>query len=84
MTRIYGVYMNDQMKITAAVSGVLHYLRTEQEALAMSSTLATGRQPSLSADRGPSPAFKPWGISGRQEQMQVRNLMQMRTFKSVR
>ena len=76
--------MTDKKKITAAVSGVLHYLRTEQEALAMSSTLATGWQPSLSAENGPPLSFKPWGISGRQEQMQVRNLMQMRTFKSVR
>ena len=76
--------MNNKKKITAAVSGVLHYLRTEQEALAMSSALATGRQPSLSAENGPPLSFKPWGISGRQEQMQVRNLMQMRASKSVR
>ena len=76
--------MNDKKKITAAISGVLHYLRTEQEALAMSSTLPTGRQPSLSAEHGPPLLFKPWGVSGRQAQMQVRNLMQMRTFKSVR
>jgi len=26
-------------------------------------------------------AFKPWGISGRQTQMQLRNLMQLRTFQ---
>jgi hypothetical protein len=79
-----GVHMNDNKKITAAVSGVLHYLRTEQEALAMSSTLPLGRQPSPSAVHVPPLQFKPWGMSGRQAQMQVRNLMQMRTFKSVR
>ena len=76
--------MNDKKKITAAVSGVLHFLRTEQEALAMSSTLPTTRQPSPSAVYGPLLPFKPWGISGRQAQMQVRNLMQMRTFQSSR
>jgi hypothetical protein len=73
--------MNDKKKITAAVSGVLHYLRTEQEALAMSSPLPLGRQPSPSAVHGPPLQFKPWGMSGRQAQMQVCNLMQMRTFK---
>jgi hypothetical protein len=28
----------------------------------------------------PTPALKPWGVSGRQAQMQMRNLMQLRTF----
>jgi hypothetical protein len=28
--------------------------------------------------------IKPWGMSGRQEQMQMRNLMQMRTFQRNR
>ena len=34
----------------------------------------------------PAPAmdFKPWGMSGRQAQMQMRNLMQMRTFRKLK
>ena len=28
-----------------------------------------------------APPLKVWGISGRQAQMQIRNMMQMKTFK---
>jgi hypothetical protein len=34
--------------------------------------------PSVSA---PATAFSPWSMNGRQTQMQLRNLMQMRTFR---
>jgi hypothetical protein len=76
--------MNEKKKIAAAVSGVLHYLRTEQEALALSSMAATDRQPSPAPVQAPPVPIRAWGLSGRREQMQVRNLMQLRTFKTLR
>ena len=73
--------MNEKRK-AAAISAVLHHIRTEQEAAAMTAAQPFGKPqmaPSTSA-----PAFKPWGMSGRQEQMQIRNLMQLRTFRILR
>ncbi len=31
----------------------------------------------------PAMDLKPWGMSGRQAQMQMRNLMQLRTFRKL-
>ena len=73
--------MNDKRK-AAAISAVLHYIRTEQEAAALAAAQPYGAPqmaPSVSA-----PASKPWGMSGRQQQMQIRNLMQLRTFRILR
>ena len=75
--------MNEKAK-AAAISAVLHYIRTEQEASAMmaSQPSVAPRMPlSVSA---PAATLKPWGMSGRQEQMHIRNLMQMRTFRILR
>ena len=74
--------MNDKRK-AAAMSAVLHFIRTEQEAAAMMAAQPAGAtQIPLST---PAPVgAKPWGLSGRQAQMQMRNLMQMRTFRKLR
>ena len=74
--------MNEKRK-AAAISAVLHYIRTEQEAAAMMAAQASGapRKPlSISA---PAMDFKLWGMSGRQAQMQMGNLMQLRTFRKL-
>ena len=67
-----------QKKIAAAISGVLAYIKTEEEILCAQQmgTPAAGlpTQP-------PATPLKLWGISGRQEQMHLRGLMQLRTFK---
>ena len=73
--------MNDNKKATAVMSAELHSIRTAQEAIAMSSTLPSIEQRVPLSVSAPVLAFKPWGMSGRQAQMQMRNLMQMRTFK---
>ena len=70
--------MKDNKKVTAAIAAVTHYMRMEEEAVLMQQTAMGGmpQVPSVSA-----PAFSPWSMNGRQTQMQMRNLMQMRTFR---
>jgi len=70
---------SNQKKLAAAVSGVLAYIKTEEEALyAQQMGAATGQPASP-----PAVPVKLWGLSGRQEQMHLRNLMQMRAFKGT-
>jgi hypothetical protein len=72
--------MKDNKKVTAAIASVAHYMRMEEEAILMQQAAMGGipQTPSVSA---PATAFSPWGMNGRQTQMQMRNLMQMRTFR---
>ena len=71
--------MENQKKISAAIAAVMHYIQ-EEEAMLMQQAAMSGmpQAPSVSA---PTMAFSPWSMNGRQMQMQMRNLMQMRTFK---
>jgi hypothetical protein len=75
--------MNDKKK-AAAMSAVLHYIRTEQEAAAVMAAQPSDASRMPFSASGPVMAFKPWGMSGRQAQMQMRNLMQLRTFRKLR
>ncbi len=75
--------MNEKRK-AAAISAVLHYIGTEQEAAAMMAAQATGAPRMPLAASAPAMDLKPWGMSGRQAQMQMRNLMQMRTFRKLK
>jgi len=69
--------MNDKKKITAAVSAVMAYIKREEEAAAMQLSMMTAPESKM-----PPPApVRLWSITGRQTQMQMRNLMQMRAFK---
>ncbi|MGD9172686.1 MAG: hypothetical protein PVF29_00905 [Desulfobacterales bacterium] len=74
--------MGNDSKSAAAIAAVLHYIKTEQEAIGMQSAMAVAPQMQVTA-RQPAPVIKPWGVSGRQAQMQMRNLMQMRTFRKL-
>jgi hypothetical protein len=69
----------DKRKITAAVAGVMAYIRTEEEAICAAKMAAA-----LPAAEPAAPPVKLWGISGRQSQMQLRNLMQMKAFHGIR
>ena len=71
--------MKNQKKISAAIAAVMHYIQ-EEEAILMQQAAMGGmlEAPSVSA---PATAFSPWAMNGRQTQMQMRNLMQMRTFR---
>ncbi len=71
--------MENNKKEAAAIAGVMNYITTEEEAICIQSMAAPGVKPA------PVPSavapVRLWGASGRQAQMQMRNLMQMRTFK---
>jgi hypothetical protein len=69
--------MDNQKKISAAIAAVMHYIQ-EEEAILMQQAAMGGMPQAPSA---PAPAFSPWSLHGRQTQMQMRNLMQMRTFQ---
>jgi len=71
--------MENKKKVAAAAAAVLNYLMTEEEAICIQSMAAPSGLPA-----GVSRAGVPvnlWGMSGRQTQMQMRNLIQMRTFR---
>ena len=67
-------------KITAAAAAVLQYIKSEEEAVAMQFAPYTAEPQMPGAFQPYAPQMKPWGLSGRQTQMQMRNLMQLRTF----
>jgi hypothetical protein len=62
-------------KLVAALAAVGAFLQAEAEA---------ALQPEAPAAREPA-AFAPrlWALNGRQTQMQMRNLMQLRTFSRI-
>ena len=73
--------MKDNKKVTAAIAAVTHYMRMEEEAALMQQT-AMGSMPQVpSSVSAPATSVSPWSMNGRQTQMQLRNLMQMRTFR---
>ncbi len=65
-------------QMAAAVAAVFQFIRSQEEAM-----LAAGAMMPAAATPPPPPA-RPWGISGRQQQMDLRNLMQMRAFAGAR
>jgi len=71
--------MTDDKKMAAAIAAVMNYIQ-EEEALGMQAAMAGVPQPPAVAAASAADLIKPWGMSGRQAQMQMRTLMQMRTF----
>jgi hypothetical protein len=69
--------MENRKKMIAAISAVMGYLQEEEAALSMQLAAAEMVPPRISSTLAP-PSL--WGVSGRQSQMQLRNLMQLRTF----
>jgi hypothetical protein len=72
--------MKDNKKVTAAIAAVTQYIRMEEEAVLMQQA-AMGGMPQAPSVSAPATAISPWSMNGRQTQMQMRNLMQMRTFR---
>jgi hypothetical protein len=73
--------MKNKKKI-AAVSAVMAYMKEEEEvagAMIMKAR-AGSREPRGSAGQ----QMSMWALSGRQEQMQLRGMMQLKTFHGVR
>ena len=73
--------MEDTKKIAAAISAVMNYIQTEEEALCIQSMAAPAVEPVMEARADVWAPVKLWSASGRQAQMQMRNMMQMGTFK---
>ena len=63
-----------QKKIAAAMAAVMQYLQNGGSMAALQRSLLRPQKPRPPA--GP----KLWGLNGRQTQMQLRNLMQLRAF----
>jgi len=78
-----GGQMGNTTKTTAAIAAVLQYIRTQEEAIAMQSAMQASQAQMPQIVQPLAPAAKPWGASGRQAQMQIRNLMQLRTFRKL-
>ena len=74
--------MTDDKKVTAAIAAVMSYIQDE-EALSMQAAMYGMPQAAVPAAMAAN-IIKPWGLSGRQAQMQMRHLMQMRTFQRNR
>ncbi len=71
--------MDSGKKQAAAIAAVIKYLEAEEEMMAMQTmaAFAAGASPAAHA----APSLKAWCASGRQAQMQMRCMMQMKTFK---
>lgn len=64
-------------KMAAAISAVTAYIKSGEELAAMQAAPAAAAAP---APEKPAAMPSLWGISGRQELMQMRNMMQMKAF----
>lgn len=73
-----------QKKMTAAIAGVMAYIQTEEEAALLAAAQTAAPAAPQAAAPGPMVPFKPWGMSGRQQMMEMRNLMQWKAFHGVR
>jgi hypothetical protein len=71
--------MSDRKKKIAAIAAVANYIKSEQEAFAFSMSQFSGTAPVTEIKETPL-ALNLWGISGRQQQMQMRSMMQMKAF----
>ncbi|MBF0226685.1 MAG: hypothetical protein HQK76_14625 [Desulfobacterales bacterium] len=68
-----------EKKIVAAISGVLHYIKAEQE-IACMQAMTLPQMPQTVEKEIPCISINTWGITGRQSIMQMRNMMQMKAF----
>jgi hypothetical protein len=72
--------MENTKQIAAAISAVMNYIHTEEEAICIQSMATPPVEPVVDPYAAVSPV-RLWGVSGRQAQMQMRQMMQRRTFK---
>ena len=71
--------MTDDKKMAAAIAAVMSYLQEEEAAFAQAAMAGMPQAPVAAVSA--ADIIKPWALSGRQAQMQMRTLMQMRTFQ---
>lgn len=74
--------MTDKKKKFAAIAAVANYIKSEQEAIAFSQSQGSHFASAMPETKKPTPlVMNLWGISGRQQQMQMRSMMQMKAFR---
>jgi hypothetical protein len=73
--------MEQQKKKAAAIAAVMRYLRDEEDAAC---AMAASGAPAFAQPAAPQAPVNTWGISGRQSMMQLRTLMQMKSFHNFR
>lgn len=71
--------IQESQKMAAAISAVFGYIRCQEDAAALA--MAEPAAELQVAPSKPTAPVKMWGISGRQDMMSMRNLMQLRTFQ---
>ncbi|MDJ0828226.1 MAG: hypothetical protein QNI92_00150 [Desulfobacterales bacterium] len=70
--------MEDDKKIAAAISAVMAYIKTEEDIMLMQAS--AGGTGHVAGTARPAPAASAWGLSGRQQIMQMGSLMQVKAF----
>ena len=70
--------MSEDKKMAAAIAAVMSYLQDEEAVYAQAAM--AGMPQATATAVSAADIIKPWAMSGRQAQMQMRTLMQMRTF----
>jgi len=73
--------VDENKKLVAVTSAVLRYIKQEEEAIYTQPFPTAGN---ITGANVPPPKFRLWGLSGRQAQMQMRNLMQMKAFHGTK
>ena len=78
--------MKDTKKISAVMSAVMNYIQTEEEAIYAAQAQADSMPAGAPCEvqqiiTKEIVAPKVWSISGRQTLMQMRNLMQLKSFR---
>ena len=71
--------MNEKKK-AAALAAVINYIKTEEEAIMLQAA-------QVPEDPAVAPAPAPvnlWGVSGRQDMMQMGNMMQLKAFHGIK
>jgi hypothetical protein len=75
---------NQKKKMTAVMAAVAAYIQSQQEAqMAMSGQPVPSPSPVAVVEKI-MPDQNAWGLSGRQAQMQMRHLVQMKSFHGAR
>ncbi|MCP4693683.1 MAG: hypothetical protein GY859_36950 [Desulfobacterales bacterium] len=72
--------MKKNKSMAAAISAVMAYMKTEEDAISMQASIAARE---AQAARPPEP-ISVWGLSGRQAMMQMRNLMQLKGLQGAK
>ena len=73
--------MSDKKKKMAAIAAVAYYIKSEQEAMALSQCQGA---PVTETEEPVPMVLNLWGISGRQQQMQMRSMMQLKALHGSR